>query len=203
MPRRLALLAACLLLSACATKTVAASSDAPATSAPATSVDCSDPNLSQSDWVQHCQAAGTQPTVDASGSVTTKDGSFVRYPDGLTVTIGGIVPASADEGADAIIVRELLTNAGTATVDLSEITVATFTADLRYGANGYLADQSAVTEHAIGDLPQRLVPGTSTEVDSLYHLPAAERGTLTFTTSPRSDYYTPYTFTDVQTLLAH
>lgn len=153
-------------------------------------------------------AAAARPPVRHEGSVTTKDGSFVKYPNGLTVRLTKVTtkPASRQDpdyhpGDVEVWVTESLSNQGGAPVSLTSDLY--FQTQLYYGANRYQADGFASFDnpHDSMNLPQRLVPGTSALVTSSYTMPKSQLGTLAFEVNPDAQKYTSYTFTDVQTLL--
>jgi hypothetical protein len=155
--------------------------------------------------------------ISTEGSVTTKDGAFVQYPNGLRGEITKVI-AKADDGThpddshpdfnELVTVTVKLSNTGSTPVKLDNDGLGTSQLDLYYGVNRYQAEGWMTDLHGVQDLPQQLVPGTSATFDSDFTLPSTELGTLAVTFQPgagisasESASYTAYTFTDVQTLL--
>lgn len=166
-------------------------------------------------FTKHCKGVDNStasPSVATSGSVTTADGSFVQYPNGVREEIIAVVVDDAygqrnlevgGEGSDpghpndgGLHITVKYTNNGSAAyqfVDESDID-----SDLTFGANEYSAQQYFPDE----TLPAQLVPGTSATQTYDYTLPASEEhDNLRMTVTPDENTYTKYTFTDVQTLI--
>ena len=143
--------------------------------------------------------------VDTEGSVTTEDGSFIAYPDGLRITIQEVT-TQADDGTrsmddkpdwtQVVTVTVLLENTGTEAIPLMSESSPT----LLFGANRYEAN-AWMTSGGASDLPQQLVPGSSATITTDYTLPAEGLEVLALTVSPDPSTYTSYTFTDVETLV--
>lgn len=129
-------------------------------------VDCSDPGLSQADWVAHCDkiAAGH------SDSLNKQFGQAYTWSDGVKVTVTGArvftaYDKSLDEGPTAgttdyeVMVR--VTNGGRVPIDLGDLSVITEGA-----TNGGEASLLPVSNAAPG-LEGRLAPGvTVTKADT-------------------------------------
>lgn len=152
----------------------------------------------------------TEVEMEATeGSVTTPDGSFVEYPDGMRVTIGAVEVrdalsegmGDAQPGDFAVIVTQHLENTGTEPIPFSTNGTMYFGHILAYGPNqmeaqGYFTDGGA--EDA---LPGQLAPGSPIDVKSAHLVPADGLTALRYTVNPNSEAYLDYTFTDVETLL--
>lgn len=145
------------------------------------------------------------PTADydSEGSVTTEDGSFVEYPDGLKVTLTGVEVADPEvfreqeSGETPLVIVTKWENVGTEPVELAGYNTASVS--LLAGVNGFEAPAYAVG----GDdtsLPARVMPGTSFEYRT-YHS-VADPSVLEVRFTPDPAKYTEYAFTDVETLLA-
>jgi hypothetical protein len=167
--------------------------------------DCAIPAFAV-DNAEFCASAlPAEPTLVPEGSVTTENGSFILYPDGLRGEIQAVTRRPNDEqhpdtthpDADTMVtVTMLLSNTGTETVPLNGQGSPT----LYYGENRYEATGWMTTGDA-SELPQQLVAGTSATFTTDYTLPAAGVETLALEFSPDRSKYTTYTFTDVETLI--
>ncbi|RBY85919.1 hypothetical protein [Blastococcus sp. TF02A-26] len=134
--------------------------------------------------------------------VSVTDGPY-EWPDGVTARIvsatagplefGG--PEPPDDTQVTIVVE--FRNGGEAPFLFPDGTL--YVADeVFYGENRYEAGAWAVADN---NVPQQLVPGTSTTYTTVVAMPGSELGKLAFQTSPNSDTHPPVTFTDVETLL--
>jgi hypothetical protein len=148
--------------------------------------------------------------VDAEGSVTTADGSFVQYPNGLRMEISSVSLDEAMGQADATVdpshpdyteglhVTVHFVNNGTDTYTLNK-EMGGITVGLTFGANRYAASgwMSADT------LPGQLVPGSdATNTYDFTVPPASAEDNLRLTVTPDAAVFTTYTFTDVQSLIS-
>jgi hypothetical protein len=173
--------------------------------------DCTEPEFFE-EYVEFCVNSGV---VDGSGnpaegSVTTEEGSYVEYSDGLHAVISDVTAGPADETIiederpelDGLVtITMTISNEGGAPIQLNNDAFGTSQVNLYYGENRYEA-QGWMTEGGVGDLPQRLVPGSSAEFTSRFTLPTAEMGgPLAVAFNPDSSIYLTYTFTDVETLI--
>jgi hypothetical protein len=150
--------------------------------------------------------AAAEPT---EGSVTTADGSFVEYPNGLRLEIAKVeldpefgernaaVGAGGFDYSQGLHVTVLFTNNGTDVYPLNKefggITVGVTFGVNQYEASGYMFDDT---------LPSQLVPGSSATNTYDFTLPpAGVEDDLRVSVTPDASLFTTYTFTDVQTLL--
>jgi hypothetical protein len=190
--------------------TAEASSSAP--SAAAGTLDpsmCQDPAFLKEN-TEFCLSSGAVAAdpaqgFDMEGSVTTDDGSFIQYPDGLRGEITGVTvqPNDAQHPSDEhpdfdrlVTVTVKLSNTGEATIPLQ---LDPSPGTLLYGENRYEA-QGWFTDNGSDDLPQQLVPGTDASFNTDYTLPANGLSKLALQFTPSSSKYTQYTFTEVETL---
>lgn len=141
--------------------------------------------------------------ISYEGSVTTEEGGFVEYPDGLVVRVVEAEQLPRDDYAveqfdhDARIrVVIELSNVGAEPVPL-EPSVAQI---LLHGENRYEGQWWASDDDS-STLPRRLMPGTSATFESVQTLPADGLDELALLVNPRDGYYTDYTFADLETLL--
>lgn len=148
--------------------------------------------------------------VDQEGSVTTEDGSFVAYPNGLRMEIQAVttdpemgqgnatVDPSHPDYTQGLHVMVLFSNSGTEPVQLNK-ELGGIGVDMTFGVNQYDASSWMPTD----TLPNQLVPGTS--ASNVYDFtlpPGEEKGPLRVTVTPDSTMFTTYTFTDVETLVS-
>lgn len=209
--------AAPVLLSAVLLSLAACSESGDSAAAAATSTapswDCSPTsNLSQAEWAKRCKGVDNStaaPTYDTEGSVTTADGTFIQYPNGLRVEIASVKtndPVSADSAASAghadytasLDVTLKFTNNGATAYALNKAADG-INPQMTFGANQY----SAIGWAALDDtLPNQLVPGTNaTQTYEFSFPPSGVTDNLRLTVTPDANAFTTYTFTDVQTLL--
>ncbi len=160
------------------------------------------------------------PEISIEGSITTVDGSFVEYPDGVVVRFksierlandlagftdktGRVVPLPDDQALLKVTVT--VKNSGTEEIPLMEFgRIVT----LYYGENRFEAQQDGgfsgaedSTAQLSSDLPLRVVPGSSLDIFRSFDVPVAELSSLAVLAELRPDFYTPYTFTDVEAAL--
>jgi hypothetical protein len=192
-----------LVLAGCA----GSSASSPSAGA-STSWDCSTSSpLSQADWTEHC--AGVDNAPPTGGSVTSADGAFVQYPTGLRGEIAAVAvkpnddehPDDSHPDADRLLtVTFRLSNTGSTAVQLNADATGPSLLVLYYGQNRYKATSWMTEPDGAGALPQQLVPGTNATFREDFTLPASGLDSLAVTFRP-TDTLTPYTFTDVETLL--
>lgn len=153
------------------------------------------------------------------GSVTTKDGKFVQYPDGFRITFlkAENRPDAQSPYADRVNKHRvrftlLLENTGTSAVMIDPQTMALDSTggvnrfDLEHAPDSYGSEAESDAQP-----PQRLSPGTSFTIYENFEVPQDKRDAITVTvnspdsmafTAADGSKYTPFTFLDVQTLLA-
>lgn len=182
-----------------------------------TPVDCSDPNLSQKDWIENCSTdpllnGGTvgPSGISTEGDITTPDGSFVKYPDGGLVRVAAVEPikshrcAEGKRGDTCLLVQVSLKNEGLKTIEF-DTGFGTPNLDLYYGENGYPSRAgSYIDDPDVVSFPRRCVPGSTVTAGALFAVPATDLDHLELTFNAQlanGKSYTPYTFTNVQTLL--
>ncbi|MFF2184570.1 hypothetical protein [Streptomyces sp. NPDC058155] len=131
-----------------------------ASKAPAEKVDCSDPDLSQADWVENCEGAGTGGDGGPTTGLTF--GETYEWPDGLTVTVTEAREVTEfgeyeepEGGNTAFRVKVKLTNAGEAPADLGDLSTI-----IEGATNG---GEASFTEFSNGSEPLdgRLAPGVT------------------------------------------
>ncbi|SDN35408.1 hypothetical protein SAMN05660642_04647 [Geodermatophilus siccatus] len=160
--------------------------------------DCENPDvaLTQAEWTEFCSPEGpvSEPHQWDNGiaaqvvSVTTEadpeyDNPYNDTHALVTVRFTNNGTAAFDWGGDPNVIMEGGPDG-----------------DLLYGANRYPA--SGYMYDGDNDLPLQLRPGTSADKIFSAYLPGAELGTLAFQVTPVwNGPMTPWTFTDVQTLL--
>ncbi|MFJ2110648.1 hypothetical protein ACIOEX_01745 [Streptomyces sp. NPDC087850] len=133
-----------------------AKSSAPAAKESSTeaAVDCTDEDLSQAEWMEHCDGTGTGGGGGPSTGLAF--GKSYAWPDGLEVTVVEAKPLpGADQGESWFRVKLKLTNAGTSSVDLGDLSTAVDGA-----TNGGTA-ASLITDDAGEPLEGRLAPGVT------------------------------------------
>lgn len=150
--------------------------------------------------------------------MTTADGSFVQYPDGVVVRLAKMqrLPADLsgsidDQGQvvplpkDKVLIRATLSVKNGSAQPLTEFdTHANMV--LLYGENRYEAEQDsgyvdAPPPELNPKLPTRLAAGSTVEFSQSFDVPATDVGVLAVQAEINSGVYTNYTFTDAQTLL--
>lgn len=156
--------------------------------------------------------AQTSPAarVQTEGSVTTRDGSFVKYPNGAVVRLVKVEHERPDEcvgitkGHVCIIAEATLTNTGTAPLVFDIHGGAQL--EMFYGVNRAASPPGAVLQQdgQIVTFPRRCMPGTTVAVANSFAIPASEMDSLAlqfegFLASGKK--IGPYLFTDVQALL--
>lgn len=185
-------------------------------------IDCEDPSLSAAAWMRFCE--GEQEEVElavtSEGSVATPDGSFIEYPDGLKITLTAVEDVSFDvrnENSffldDPSVVEEwdmdyriyafvsTWENVGDEAIDLSELNAAlnytAMTGENRYPVEWAYAESAEATSTE----PAQLAPGTSHEHRLSFYYSREDDGQPMSYTVNTGSMYTPYTFTDAETLL--
>lgn len=163
-----------------------------------------DSELPQSEWIEKCSET-TDNKVLAEGSVTTKGGSSVTYPDGIKVELVRVTrrpnkgeiedPGGARVGNTIIEVTERYTNTGEAPWAFPD--ALSRTSNLLYGQNREFAQGWLQPDR----LPTRLMPGTSAKELTLWTVDAKDTKVLAFVVNANSDVDTDYTFTDVESLI--
>ncbi|MDX2800192.1 hypothetical protein [Streptomyces scabiei] len=131
-----------------------------------TAVDCSDEDLSQADWMEHCSgdAAGTGEDGSEEQATGLRFGGSYTWPDGLKVTVVGAkvftdydteLLESARPGERDFRVTLKLENTGSAPVALDELSLI-----IEGATNG---GQAATTTFEKGSEPLegRLAPGVA------------------------------------------
>lgn len=125
------------------------------------SVDCSDDNLSQADWIDHCGDQTTAPAEQPSSGLTF--GKTYRWPDGLEVSVASVKqvtkfgeydngPGPGDIGFR---VSLKLSNKGKAPAALDDLSVIT------EGATNGGEAASAAFDAGSEPLEGRLAPGVT------------------------------------------
>lgn len=147
--------------------------------------------------------------AQTEGSVTTKDGSFVRYPDGAVVRVTDVEKVAGArcykyKPTDTCLLVEVrLQNTGSAPINFLEDDSPSI--DLYYGSNQYQAEDSTFAGDRDAILfPRRCVPGSSVTAGRIFRVPTAQLGEMAVQFQSwlaGERHYTPYEFTDVQTLL--
>lgn len=158
--------------------------------------------------------ASASAHIDTTGSVTTKNGSFVRYPDGAVVRITAVreLPHDACDIKThhaCVYVVATFRNTGSKPIVLGDYGQLSASVALRYGLNEYDANAAVGYEgHSPPEaqIPLRCVPGTAFRISNTFSVPTSGLSHLqvSFEASLAGDQnLTPYTFTNVQTLLKH
>lgn len=163
LPAAAALLLACTLTACGSTSQPAAPKSTVKASAPEHEVDCSDPSLSQADWMEHCsEGDGAGTGGDGGPSSDLPFGKAYAWPDGLEVTV---LEAKVftdwgeyeepDPKNTEFRIRLKVDNKSEASVDLSELSI------LVDGAtNGGTAASSSFTKGS-APLEGRIASGVS------------------------------------------
>jgi hypothetical protein len=196
-----------LTLAGCGSGQQPSAGEAVAASAPK-SWDCSPSStLSQAEWTEHC--AGVDNSKALESSVTTADGAFIQYPNGLRGQVIAVKARANDadhttdghpEFDEMVTVTFQLSNTGTVPVQLNTDALGPSQLDLYYGQNRYQANGWMTDPHGIADLPKQLNPDTKASFDQEFTLPSSGLEALVLTFHPDVTY-PPHTFTDVQTLI--
>lgn len=202
------LCAGSLALAGCGSKGAGAASSSGSASAVIDRSMCQDPSFAAS-HATLCGGTGSpRPAIQTEGSVTTADGVFIQYPDGLRGQITAVKakPNDAEHPDDShpdanelLTVTFELSNTGTSPVPLDG-TVSGVQTTLYYGVNRYTATSWMTDPNGVQDLPQQLVPGTNASFDQEFTLPSSGLSVLAVKFQPDQNH-SPYTFTDVQTLV--
>ncbi|MFD6417042.1 hypothetical protein [Streptomyces sp. NPDC060194] len=163
----------------------------------------------------------TEEDIDYEGSVKTKDESFVRYPDGLTVRIHKVerLPDSAgvtctDDGdcQPGVIAGHELIRVGVS-MEMAEesaplpLEVTGPSPELFVGPNreatetdcGFSGGEIEMCTETSENAPTRVAPGNKVIWYSTFIVPE-ESKEMALTVYP-GEYLTDFTFTDVETLL--
>lgn len=188
----LPLAAAALILTGCGSTHAAHRTAAPTTTSPAAS-----------------PAAAPASTVQTTGSVTTRTGSFVKYPGGAIVRIAEItkLPRADCYGLAAsrtcVAVKVRLKNTGRQPIMFSDSLGSIARIDLYYGPDRQDADENGGIEQTNYDFPHRCAPGGTVTAASTFDLPTSGLSVLAvkFDAVIDAGMFTPYTFTDVQALI--
>lgn len=153
-------------------------------------------------------ATGTASAGGVSyfGSVTSKNGSFIRYPDGAVVriTTARILPAAdcwhLGKNRDCVFAIATLKNTGQKTITFN----GAATLNLYYGINGYTAESDSFMGGP-GDkrFPLRCAPGTSVQTSEAWAVPkpGTKHLAVQFDVWVSQGQLTPYMFENVQALL--
>ncbi|MFJ1648032.1 hypothetical protein [Streptomyces sp. NPDC088258] len=117
-------------------------------------VDCTDGDLSQAEWMEQCDGSGTG--WDGGPSTGLAFGKSYEWPDGLEVTVVEAMPLpGADQGETWFRVKLKLTNDGTASVDLGDLST------IVDGATNGGTAASLITDDDGEPLEGRLAPGVT------------------------------------------
>lgn len=150
--------------------------------------------------------------IALEGSVTVGDEAFVEYPDGLIVRVVRVDTPDRSLGVDVpadmslVRVTVSLENTGTSPVELGD---GVRRLDILYGENRYEADMEAgyasddPAKQMSSKDPERLVPGSTIEIFETSVVPTADLDELAVTVNIARGHYTPFTFTDIETLIEH
>ncbi len=220
-----AVLAALLSLAACGTGETSAPASTPtaATTAatqrgPSTEA-CADPAVYEK-WRTACEALGipappglptgpgvTPMGVDSESSAATQEGRAFTWANGLQARLVSVeampsTVANADPAQDAeVLLRVEFTNTGTAPVAMPRGSAA-LGAYLLYGINRERGQRWGPAQESAGQLPERLVPGTSAVFVEQFTMPSSGLNELAFRLEPVvAENYGEHTWTDVQNLL--
>lgn len=155
--------------------------------------------------------------IQTEGSIKTHEGSFVRYPDGVVVRLvnmqrlGNYESGYSDNNgqlrplpADQALIKATISidNGSKVAIPLDS---GTLLLTVLYGVNRQEADQDAGTTDTSADLtsndPTQVAAGQTIYSFVSYDVPADQLGDLSVTSNLRPLHYTPYTFTDAQTIL--
>ncbi|GAA1889657.1 hypothetical protein GCM10009837_09620 [Streptomyces durmitorensis] len=131
-------------------------------------VDCSDEDISQADWMEHCSDEGAGAGADGDGTAGKatglKFGESYTWPDGLKVSVADAkvftdydaeLMESAEPGNTDFRVRLKLTNSGKSAVALDDLSV------IVEGATKGGEAGATVFEKGSEPLEGRLAPGVS------------------------------------------
>jgi hypothetical protein len=144
------------------------------------------------------------PHTDDHGSVTTPDGRFVTYPDGITVRF-----VSAQETAVGSTVQpaNVLVKV-TLQVENASATALPLTGNIYmrvyYGSARYSADPADNTKSIMDPAPTQVGPSSQLALWQTFSVPKAEVPSITVAPSEwlLGSTHTPYTFTDVGSVVA-
>lgn len=156
--------------------------------------------------------SGEGAAYDAEGSVTTEEGSFVEYPDGLVVRVARVEHAdrglSSDLAPDEELVKVTLEleNTGDTAIPLER---GMRRLEVLYGENrmpadsepGYIGNGVDTSTQVNSEDPTQVAPGNTVEVFETAQVPESEMVQLAVQLRIDSGTRTSYTFTDVETLL--
>lgn len=153
-------------------------------------------------------------TIDLTGSAADPNGRYITYPNGLTVTLGEVqqmpdsFAGSLPAGDTLVRVDLTVTNAGTTPVDLSALHNMQAAFAVTYGAgvtaqtNGGVIDGANTLPLVVQrDAPAVAVPGGRADVYESFSVPVAQLASMSVFVQPAAAGYTPYRFTNVDTVM--